>query len=78
MSHMPYQSLYSPFIPYIMHIDGLCSPTEAIQKDAVPADLRAKFGEEFLNSNGFRAAAQLPLVELTHRELGFRVYASRV
>ncbi|CAE7755958.1 ustO, partial [Symbiodinium pilosum] len=38
--------------PIIMRLFG---NMHAIQKDAVPADLRAKFGEEFLNSNGFRA-----------------------
>ncbi|CAE7401745.1 ustO [Symbiodinium natans] len=38
--------------PIIMRLFG---NMHAIQRDAVPADLRSKFGEEFVSSHGFRA-----------------------
>ena len=36
--------------------------SQAIQRAAVPPELRSKFGEEFISSHGFRAATEQHLV----------------
>ena len=50
---------------------------QAIQRDAVSADLRGNFGEEFLQSHGFRAAALWHVESFSCRRKGTELKAAK-
>mmetsp|Transcript_44206 Transcript_44206/g.82688 ORF Transcript_44206/g.82688 Transcript_44206/m.82688 type:complete len:207 (+) Transcript_44206:54-674(+) len=55
--------------PVIMRLFGESS---VVQRDAVPADLRSKFGQDYINSHGFRAVILVD-VDRVQTSCGFSI-----